>query len=154
MKINQRARNGILLPVTLMGLLVSSPLIRADDQALVKPMALRGIMQEMSRNMQAITDAMAREAWSEVVDIAPLIVDHPQPPMMEKIRILSFFAGRTGEFKKHDSATGEAALELQQAAARQDGEAAISAFATLQQRCLACHQTFRRSFTEHFYSQK
>lgn len=152
MSIKQPTKNGMLLPVTLMVLLVASPLARPDDGATVKPMALRGIMQEMSRNMQVMTDAIAREAWSEVVATAPLVADHPQPPFTEKLRILAFFGGKASDFKKHDAATHQAALDLQQAAADQDGSAAIVAYAALQQQCLNCHQAFRESFTAHFYA--
>ncbi len=34
-----------------------------------------------------------------------------------------------------------------------DGQAAISSFATLQNSCLSCHQSFRKPFVEYFYAQ-
>jgi len=151
MTIKQQTINGVLLPVTLIVLFALSPIIRADDRTAVEPMALRGIMQAMSRNMQAITDAIAREEWTKVAGTAPLIADHPQPPFSEKLRILAFFSGKAGEFKKYDGATHQTALALQQAAIDQDGQAVIAAYASLQQSCLNCHQAFRNTFTAHFY---
>lgn len=142
----------LLWPVTLLGLLASSPIGRAESGAKVEPMALRGIMQEMSRDMQAISDAIAREAWGEIVRVTPQIADHPQPPFTEKLRILGFFAGQAGDFKKHDAETHRAAMDLQRAAAEQDGVAVITAYAALQRSCLDCHQAFRKRFTEHFYT--
>lgn len=142
------------VPVIIMLLVAMSSLVWAEERAAVTPMVLRGIMQEMSRNMQAITDAIAREAWGEVTRISPLIGDHPQPPMTEKLRILAFFSGRAGEFKRHDAETHQAAQALQQAAADRDGEAVIAAYASLQQSCLRCHQVFRNTFIAHFYPAK
>jgi cytochrome c556 len=67
------------------------------------------------------------------------------------MRILSFIGADTGKFKGHDEKTHLAARALEQAAARSDGQAVISSFATLQNSCLACHQSFRKPFVEHFY---
>lgn len=33
-------------------------------------------------------------------------------------------------------------------------ESMISSFATLQNSCLACHQSFHKMFVEHFYGQR
>lgn len=123
----------------------------ADDTDKVKPLALRKIMQDMGKNMQAITDGVSREDWEMVARVAPLIADHPQPPLVEKVRILSFVGSDTSKFKSHDEKTHQAARELEQAAARSDGQSVISSFATLQNSCLACHQSFRKPFVEHFY---
>lgn len=38
----------------------------AGDATRVEPLALRKIMQELGRNMQAITDAISREEWVQV----------------------------------------------------------------------------------------
>ncbi|MHB1236836.1 MAG: cytochrome c [Gallionella sp.] len=126
---------------------------RADDVGKAKPLALRKIMQDMGKNMQVITDGISREDWGLVAKVAPLIADHPQPPLVEKMRILSFAGADAGKFKSHDEKTHQAARVLQQAAVRSDGQAVISSFAMLQNNCLACHQSFRKPFLEHFYGQ-
>lgn len=126
----------------------------ADNADKAKPLALRKIMQDLGKNMQAITDGISREDWEMVAKIAPLIADHPQPPMGEKMRILSFIGADAGKFKGHDEKSSLAAQELRQAAARSDGQSVISSFATLQNSCLACHQSFRKPFLEHFYGQR
>ena len=59
-----------------------------------------------------------------------------------------------GKFKSHDEKTHQVARALEQAAVRSDGQAVISSFATLQNSCLACHQSFRKPFVEHFYVQR
>ncbi len=104
MQIKQRVRKRIGL---LLILVIASQFGWAGDPPENRPMALRGIMQEMSRNMQAITDAIAREGWEEIVGITPLIADHPQPPITEKLRILAFFSGKAGEFKKYGSSPNQ-----------------------------------------------
>lgn len=126
----------------------------ADDNAEAKPLALRKIMQDLGKNMQVITDGISREDWELVANIAPLVADHPQPPLGEKIRILRFVGTDAGKFKGYDEKTHQAAQALGQAATRQDGPAVISAFAKLQNSCLACHQGFRKPFLEHFYGQR
>lgn len=131
-------------------LMAASIAAGASDPA-AKSLALRRIMREMGQNMQIITDGISREDWELVGKTAPLIADHPQPPLTEKARILGFVGTDAGQFKGHDKNTRLAARELGQAAVRQDGLAVISAFARMQISCLACHQSFRRPFQEHFY---
>jgi cytochrome c556 len=126
----------------------------ADNNAETKPLALRKIMQDMGENMQVITDGISREDWDLVAKISPLIADHPQPPPLEKISILSFIGTDVGKFKGYDEKTHQAAQELRQTATSRNGSAVVSAFATLQNSCLACHQSFRKPFKEHFYDKR
>jgi len=86
--------------------------------------------------------------------IAPLIADHSQPPLVEKMRTPSFVGADAGKFKGHDEKTHHAEQALGQAVVRSDGQAVISSFATLQNSCLACHQSFPKPFVEHFYEQR
>lgn len=116
-----------------------------------EPLALRKIMQQMGRDMRSITDAISREDWALVAKTAPLIAKHPQPPMVEKARILSYVGSNAGRFKAFDDQTHKAANALADAAVRADGTAVIQAFAAVQSACLACHQNFRKPFVEHFY---
>lgn len=135
-------------------LAITCPQAWADNTGEAKPLALRKIMQDLGRNMQNITDGISREDWEMVKKIAPLIADHPQPPLTEKFRILSFFGADAGKFKGYDGETHQAAQALEQAAARSDGQSVIASFAALQNSCLACHQSLRKPFLEHFYGQR
>lgn len=128
-----------------------SSLLAENDAEPVEPLALFAIMEAMGENMQTITAAIASEDWETVEETSPLIADHPQPPLGEKIRILAFIGTDVSAFKGHDGQTHEAAQRLGQAAASEDGEAVIAAFANLQLSCLSCHQRFRKSFKAHFY---
>lgn len=56
----------------------------AGDATQVEPLALRKIMQELGRNMQAITGAISQEEWVQVVQLAPKVAAHPEPPLTEK----------------------------------------------------------------------
>lgn len=145
----------IFFAIIAIGLLLASTSLQAwaDDANETEPLALRKIMQDISSNMQSITDGISREDWETVVKMAALIADHPQPPLVEKIRILSFLGSDAGKFKSLDAQVHDEALVIQQAAAHNDGQAVISSFATLQNSCLACHQSFRKPFMEHFYEQ-
>jgi cytochrome c556 len=135
-------------------IMACSSLLADNDAEPVEPLALFAIMEAMGENMQTITAATAGEDWETVVETSPLIADHPQPPLGEKIRILAFIGTDVSVFKDHDGQTHEAAQQLGQAAASQDGEAVIAAFADLQRSCLSCHQRFRKSFKAHFYDRK
>ena len=126
----------------------------ADEAAKSKPLALRKIMQDLGKNTQTITYGISRENWERVAGAAASIADHPQPPLTERMRILGFVGSDAGKFKGYDEKTHQAARSLEQAANRSDGQAVISAFATLQSSCLACHQSFRKPFEEHFYGQR
>lgn len=127
------------------------PLASANDLAEPKPLALRKIMQDLGKQMQAVTDGISREDWDAVAKAAVLIADHPQPPATEKIRILTYIGADAGKFRGHDQKTHDTAIELQQHAQRKDGQAVIAAFANVQNACLGCHQSFRKPFMEHFY---
>ena len=128
-----------------------SSLLAEND---AEPLALFAIMEAMGENMQTITAAIAGEDWETVEETSPLIADHPQPPLGEKIRILAFIGTDVSAFKDHDGQTHEAAQQLGQAAASEDGEAVITAFAGLQRSCLSCHQRFRKPFKAHFYGRQ
>jgi cytochrome c556 len=126
----------------------------ADGDTEAKPLELHRIMQELGKNMQTITDAISREDWALVTKVAPQIAEHPEPPVIEKMRILTFIGADMGTFESQDELTHRAARALEQVAARNDGQGVITAFANLQSSCLACHQSFRQSFVEHFYGQR
>lgn len=53
----------------------------ADDNAEASPLALRKIMQDLGKHMQTITDGISRGDWALVATTAPLVADHPQPPL-------------------------------------------------------------------------
>lgn len=82
---------------------------------------------------------------------APQIANHPRPPIAEKMRILRFAGSNVTKFKSLDKQTHQAAKELEEIAMKEDGTGAIAKFATLQNSCLDCHQSFRKTFKEHFY---
>ena len=130
-------------------LVAGAPALAAAEPA--QPLAMRGIMQDLGRHMQTATLAIAREDWALVEKTAPLIASHPQPPLMEKTRILTFLGTDMGKYKSHDRKTHEAAHELAQAAKNKDGMAAIAAFQSIQSGCYGCHREFRKPFVEHFY---
>jgi cytochrome c556 len=152
---HQRSFKTIMVATVIGTLLATVTTITwANDDAKAKPLALRRIMQDIGKNMQVITDGISREDWELVAKTAPLIADHPQPPLVEKIRILSFVGSDAGQFKGHDEKTHQAAQELRHVAKRQDGPAVVAAFATVQNNCLACHQKFRKPFMAHFYGKR
>ncbi|OQK18404.1 cytochrome C [Methyloprofundus sedimenti] len=118
-----------------------------------EPLALRKIMQDLGKNMQTIIDGISREDWELVEKIALQVADHPQPPLVEKVRILSFAGSNVSKFKGYDGKTHDAARVLAEVAAEKDGHGVILAFSELQNTCLACHESFRKSFQAHFYGQ-
>lgn len=116
-----------------------------------KPMALRTVMQKLGDDMQAITGAISKEDWALVAELAPKIARHAQPSMTEKMRILTWAGRDAGKFRGFDGQVKDAATTMGDAAKRGDGQAVIGAFAKTQQSCLACHESFRQAFVEHFY---
>lgn len=133
-------------------LALAPALTHAADRT--EPLALRGIMQDMKRDMQTITGAIAEEDWKTIVELAPKIATHPEPPLGEKMRVMAYLGTDAAKFKGFDAQTHQAAQALETAAKQADGLGAIAAFAKVQSSCLACHQNFRSSFVSHFYEQK
>ena len=117
----------------------------------VEPLALQKIMQDMGQNMQLITHGISQENWGLVEKTAPLIANHPQPPIFEKMKIFAYINTDMRVFKNFDDKTHEAATILGKTAASKDGHAIIADFATLQDTCLMCHERFRKPFKKYFY---
>ena len=116
-----------------------------------EPLVLQKVMKDLGKHMQTITDGISREDWALVEKTAPLIGEHPQPPISEKTRIIGFMGSDMGKFKAYDGETHDAAHKLAHVAQEKDGVAVINAFQTLQTSCYNCHQAFRKPFVKHFY---
>jgi cytochrome c556 len=144
----------VILAVGFTVIIAPHPAFTETAATAVEPLVLRKIMRELGKNMQHISDSIAREDWALITEIAPRIADHPKPPLTEKIRILAFVGSDAGKFRDYDEKTHQAGQELRRAAMQEDRTEVISAFATLQESCVTCHQSFRKSFQEHFYEQR
>ncbi|MCD6681312.1 MAG: cytochrome c [Burkholderiaceae bacterium] len=139
------------LCAALLGLAVL-PAARADEAT--KPMALRGVMKQLGKDMQAVTAAVSLEDWARVAELAPKIANHDQPPTMEKLRILGWLGADAGKFRGFDGQVHDAATAMGDAAGHGDGEAVIAAFAQVQQGCLGCHRNYRKAFVDHFHEKR
>ena len=139
--------------VSVLSVCICTPAL-AEKSTEIKPLELRKIMHELGKDMQAITDAISYEDWARVANIAPRIAEHPEPSAIEKMRILTLIGTDAGKFESHDEITHLAARALEQVALRSEGLGVITAFANLQNGCLACHQSFRKPFVEHFYGHR
>ncbi len=129
----------------------SVPAPAGTDANTVTPLALRQIMKELGRNMQAITDGISREDWALIEKTAPHVADHPQPPLSERLRLMAFAGTDAGRFKAYDGETRAAAEAVAKGASAKDGKATILAFQRLQTGCFNCHRQFRKPFVDHFY---
>ena len=127
---------------------------RAQAAQPEQPMALRGVMERLGRDMQAVTGAISKEDWALVAELAPRIAQHEQPPAAEKVRILGWLGSDAARFRSLDGEVEHAAMALGEAARRGDGPAVIAAFGKIQHSCLACHQSYRKAFVEQFYGRR
>jgi len=80
-----------------------------------EPLVLKKIMQDMGENMQVIVDGISREDWELVEKTTPLIANHPQPLMEERVKVLSFINKDASKFKSYDGKTHESAVALGEA---------------------------------------
>ncbi|MCA0200552.1 cytochrome c [Azonexus sp.] len=150
--VNQPLKPRSFFTVSLSVLLATfATALGAQSVEAAKPMALRTIMERLGRDMQAVTGAISKEDWPLVAELAPRIAKHAEPPMSEKMRILAWLGADAGKFRGLDGQVHDAATAMGEAAQRNDGQAVIAAFSKTQQSCLACHQSYRRSFVEKFY---
>ncbi len=134
-----------------MALLAMAMTLRAES---AEPMALQGVMQQLGRDMQTVTGAIATEDWGTVAELAPRIGGHPEPPIKEKLRILSWIGSDATKFRGFDVEVHDAATAMKEAAIHGDGRAVIRAFSRVQLSCLGCHENFRQPFIDHFYGQR
>lgn len=135
-----------LLAAIILGLTLAPPGAQAAE-----PLELQKIMKDLGRHMQTVTDGISREDWETVARTAPLIANHPQPPLTEKMRIMAFMGSDMPRFKAFDGNTHDAAEEMARSAQEKNGQKVIDSFHKLQSACQSCHQTFRAPFVEHFY---
>ena len=153
--VNQPLKPRSFFTVSLSVLLATfATALGAQSVEAAKPMALRTIMERLGRDMQAVTGAISKEDWPLVAELAPRIANHAEPPMSEKMRILAWLGADAGKFRGLDGQVHDAATAMGEAAQRNDGQAVIAAFSKTQQSCLACHQSYRRSFVEKFYGSR
>lgn len=128
--------------------------LNAQSVPVEKPMELRTIMETLDRDMQAVTSAISKEDWALVAELAPKIANHAEPPMSEKVQILTWLGTDAGKFRGFDVQVHEAATEMGEAAKQADGQKVITTFSKTLQSCLACHQSFRQPFVKRFYGER
>ena len=139
----------LLLAISIIALPVASSTVNAAE-----PLMFQSVMRDLGKHMQTVTGAIAHEDWELVAKTAPLIAEHPQPPLTERMRIMSFIGSNMDKFKEFDTQTHEGAHEMEHAAIARNGVQVINAFQKVQTSCLQCHQAFRAPFVEHFYGNK
>jgi len=141
----------ITLAVTLF---TPAAVLHAQPAEPAKPMRLQDVMEELGRDLQAVTGAISKEDWALVARLAADIAHHPEPALSEKARILAWLGTDAGKFRRFDGQLREAAVAMGEAATQGDGQAVIARLAEVQKDCLACHQSFRRSFQDHFHEKR
>lgn len=145
----KNTRNSVLSLIVLSCLTFVAPNVHAAE-----PLALQKIMKDMGKSMQDITDGISREDWEMVEAASALIADHPEPPLFEKVRILSFVGSNMSKYKTYNAEIHNHAQGVGKAAKAGDGTSAVLSFRNLQTSCYNCHNDFRKPFSEHFYGKK
>ncbi|QEA13011.1 cytochrome c [Comamonas flocculans] len=116
-----------------------------------EPLHLRGAMQQMQTDTEAVAAGIQRQDWPAVARHAGRLAHHAEPPPAEKLRILGWLFTDAPAFRNHDLQVKAAAGRLQAAAQEHDGAAAASSYDKMQQSCDGCHIGFRAKFLAHFY---
>ena len=102
--------------------------------------SLREIMRGMDKDLQLISNAISREDWSLIEELASEVENHEQPKFNDELLTL---------FKIYDDKTHLAAKDLKTAAAEKNGYNVINQFSNLQTTCLICHQSFRKPYRDY-----
>jgi hypothetical protein len=114
-------------------------------------LALRPIMRDMGRDTGVIAEALAREDYALLERAAQRIASHPQPPVEERARIITWLGARAARFRGYDQQANAQAEVLAAAARAGDGKAALEAFHRMQAACMGCHAEFREPLLKQFY---
>lgn len=107
--------------------------------------AMGAIMQDLSRQMVRISEGIWHEDYPRVAQAAEAIVEHPLPPLMERLELLARMGTKASRFMQADEALQAAALALKEAAGQQDMEKVMQHYQVVQQRCVSCHSWYRNS---------
>src|SRR3989304_6086305 len=94
----------LTVAASLIGIALTASPVQAAE-----PLEFQKVMKELGKNMQTVTDGISREDWELVARTAPMIAEHPQPPLAEKTRIISFMGAEMSRFKSFDMQTHEVA---------------------------------------------
>ncbi len=94
----------VLTATSVLSVCICTPAL-AENTTGVKPLELRKIMQELGKDMRAIIDAISDQVWTLVANIAARVAEHPEPPAIEKVRILTLIGAAAGKFESHDEIT-------------------------------------------------
>ena len=141
-----------LIPFVLTLGIVLIPASQAADVPNTPPVALQHIMQKLSDNMQLLSSKMYTEDWAAVARIATEVASHEEPPMAEKKQILQWLGDKAPQFRNYDLEVKAGAEDLAAAAKKEDIDGVMKALHRVQGNCLACHQSFRNDFIQHFTS--
>ncbi|MCK4843119.1 MAG: cytochrome C [Methylococcales bacterium] len=152
MKVSSIKKNSLFISVALV--FICSQSFAEITTKSTEPLVAYEIMEEVSKYMQIISDAISREDWVQVKKTALQIANQRQPPFSEKIRIVAFIGTDLSRFKSLDAKKQAIAHALAESAARKDDDAVIADFAALENICLECHQIFLKPFQNHFYGER
>jgi hypothetical protein len=114
-------------------------------------LALRSIMRDMGSDVAEVAQSLAREDYEALERAANRLASHPQPPVEERARIITWLGARAARFRGYDQEAGEHAKALAAAARLRQGGPALEAFHKLQAACMGCHVEFRGPLRERFY---
>lgn len=112
---------------------------------------LRTIMKEMGDRVEKITHGINTGDFELIEKNALLIAEHEKPPMIERMKILSFLKSESSNFKSSDAKVHDEAVKLAEAAKKKDYDAILLSFADVMKGCVNCHSNYRQKIVDHFY---
>ena len=104
---------------------------------------LRGIMQLLSAQMGALTNALWNEDYEEMTEQSAAIAEHPHMAPDEVVRIQTTLGSDMSEFEEMDEAVHLAAVRMHEAAAARELDSFLDALVDVQRGCVSCHTRFR-----------
>lgn len=114
---------------------------------------LKYLMVALGQDMNRVNDGLWHGDFEMVWLGAHAIADHPKVPPEQVAAIREALGDGFQEFVRWDQAVHNSALEMAQAAGREDVGATLDAYRALQMGCISCHSAFRDQVRMKLYQQ-
>ena len=132
-----------ILLTTFLSTLVLSSSTGAAESTGSNDVTLKIVMQGLLEDSIKINKGIFLEDFSMIETAADRVANHPAPPMATKRKLMTSLGFEMRKFKASDTIVHDLAVEIGQAAQKENMGAVVVKYHELLDGCLSCHEEFK-----------